>query len=117
MVNITNLTKVYDDIIAINNLNISFHQDNIISILGANGAGKTTLMRCISGMLQATDGQCYINGQLLSYNSTQHQISICSQQNIFFNHMTVQQHLQFFQLLKQKPNMCAKKMKMKLMNY
>lgn len=38
------LTKTYGDQVAIENLNVSFYEGHVTSLLGHNGAGKTTTM-------------------------------------------------------------------------
>ena len=55
-VEIKNLDKSFEDIIALKDINLSFEKGKIVALLGADGAGKTTLLRLIVGLLCPTSG-------------------------------------------------------------
>lgn len=55
------LTKNYNDIVAVNDVNISLTQ-GVWGLMGANGAGKTTLIRMMVGNLKPTSGHILYNG-------------------------------------------------------
>jgi NitT/TauT family transport system ATP-binding protein len=48
--------------VAIGDLNFSVREGELVSIVGPSGAGKTTLLRCLSGLLQPTDGTVTLLG-------------------------------------------------------
>ena len=54
------LIKIYNDIIAVNNINFNTHSGEIIAILGPNGAGKSTLMNMIAGFTSPTSGKIFV---------------------------------------------------------
>ena len=56
------LSKTYNGLIALNNLNIELPKGKIIGLLGPNGSGKTTLIKLISGLLKPTAGEVLIYG-------------------------------------------------------
>jgi ABC-2 type transport system ATP-binding protein len=58
------LRKVYGEHIAVNNLNMSIRQGEIVGFLGPNGAGKTTTLRMLTGLLKPTAG----TGQIMGYD-------------------------------------------------
>ncbi|REB11475.1 ABC transporter ATP-binding protein [Sporosarcina sp. BI001-red] len=63
-----NVTKSYDDIIALNN--VSFRLvPGVYGLLGSNGSGKTTLFRIISGVLKQTTGTVTHNREDIRANS------------------------------------------------
>jgi ABC-2 type transport system ATP-binding protein len=62
MVQIINLTKQYEQILAVNNLSLNISRGEVFGLLGSNGAGKTTTLQIIAGLLKATVGKVYING-------------------------------------------------------
>src|SRR5712664_576339 len=62
MIEVKNLTKRYRDRIAIDDLNFSVSEGEILGFLGPNGAGKTTTMRILSGFLPASAGTAKIAG-------------------------------------------------------
>jgi len=57
-----NLTKKYDKITAVNDLNLEVNEGEIFGLLGPNGAGKTTLISMLCTMLKPTSGKAWVNG-------------------------------------------------------
>ena len=45
MIEIKNLTKKYNDKLAVDNLNLSIKQGKLLALLGVNGVGKTTTLK------------------------------------------------------------------------
>ena len=68
MIKLTNLSKVYkrkgssEDVIALNNINLSFAEKGFVAILGASGSGKTTLLNIIGGLDKPTSGSLIVDG-------------------------------------------------------
>ena len=62
MIEVKNLTKVYGDHTAVDNLNFKIYNGKIYGLLGPNGAGKSTTMNMITGCLAPTSGSVRING-------------------------------------------------------
>ena len=62
MVEIKNLTKVYGNHRAVDDLTITVEEGQIYGFLGPNGAGKSTTMNIMTGCLAATSGSVSING-------------------------------------------------------
>ena len=62
MVEIKNLTKVYGNHRAVDDLTITVEEGLIYGFLGPNGAGKSTTMNIMTGCLAATSGSVKING-------------------------------------------------------
>jgi ABC-2 type transport system ATP-binding protein len=56
MIEITDLSKYFGDLCALDHVRLSIHRGEILGLLGPNGAGKTTLMRIITGYLAPTNG-------------------------------------------------------------
>lgn len=57
-----NLTKRYNHLTALDEINLSIESGKIIGLLGPNGSGKTTLIKLINGLLTPTKGELYIMG-------------------------------------------------------
>jgi ABC-2 type transport system ATP-binding protein len=55
-IEITNLTRRYGKIIALNHMNLDVPEGTIYGIIGSNGAGKTTLIKALVGSLRPTSG-------------------------------------------------------------
>ena len=62
MIQITNLSKHYGQLAAVDGLNLEVARGEIFGFLGPNGAGKTTTIRCMMGILKATAGQVLLDG-------------------------------------------------------
>lgn len=56
------VSKVYNQLPALNFTNLTIEKGRIIGLLGPNGSGKTTLIKLISGILTPTSGEILING-------------------------------------------------------
>ncbi len=63
MIEITNLSKNYGQLLALDNLNLKIGQGDIFGFIGPNGAGKTTTMRILATLLQPTSGQAFVDGK------------------------------------------------------
>ncbi len=68
MIEVKNLTKSFNERIALNNIDFKIEEGGILGLIGANGAGKSTLLRIISGVLQADDGYVSFDGKSLNDN-------------------------------------------------
>ncbi len=62
MIELTNLRKEFDDLVAVENLTLSIPSGEIYGLIGPNGAGKTTTIRMICGLLEATQGKIGVAG-------------------------------------------------------
>ena len=62
MISINNLTKYYDENCALDGLDITINQGEILGLLGPNGAGKTTTMRILTCFLKPTSGTIEVKG-------------------------------------------------------
>lgn len=62
-IQIKGLTKKYKDVVAVDHLNLTVHQGELLSLLGVNGAGKTTTIKMLSCLTQPTDGDAFLNGK------------------------------------------------------
>ena len=57
-----NLTKRFNQQIAINNVSMTIHKGDIYGLIGKNGAGKTTLLKLITQLIQPSNGQICLFG-------------------------------------------------------
>jgi ABC-2 type transport system ATP-binding protein len=62
MIELTNLTKRFGDIVAVRRLNLSVSEGEIFGFIGPNGAGKTTTLRMMGGVIAPTEGSVMIDG-------------------------------------------------------
>lgn len=63
MIEIKNVSKQFDEINALTEINASIEEGSVFGLIGTNGAGKSTLMRCICGVYKPETGQVLIDGE------------------------------------------------------
>lgn len=63
MLRIENLTKIYGEKKAVDNLSLHIFPGEIYGFIGHNGAGKTTTIKSCCGILKFDEGEVYINGK------------------------------------------------------
>jgi len=63
-----NLSKQYEDILALNEVNLTIEKGEFFGLLGPNGAGKTTLLKILTGQLRTTKGEAEILGMNIENN-------------------------------------------------
>lgn len=62
MIKISNLTKKFGPLVAVDNLNLEVKKGEIFGFIGPNGAGKTTTIKIITGILAPTSGKVEVGG-------------------------------------------------------
>lgn len=62
MIEVKNVTKKYGSFTAVDNINFTVKDGEVVGFLGPNGAGKSTTMNMITGFIEPTDGSIIING-------------------------------------------------------
>lgn len=68
LIEIKNLTKKFDKVTAVNQMNVSIEDGSVVGLVGSNGSGKSTLLRLLAGVYQPDGGEIVINGQTLFDN-------------------------------------------------
>lgn len=86
----------------VDGLNLDMYVGEIFGLLGHNGAGKTTTISMLTGMLQVDDGDATVLGHSIKRHGEEARklISVCPQQNMFFDDLTCLEHLIFFAALR-----------------
>lgn len=62
MIEISNLTKVYRDLTAVRDLNLTIQRGDVFGFIGPNGAGKTTTIKVLATLLEPSSGHAFIDG-------------------------------------------------------
>ena len=68
MIEIKNLTKKFDQFVAVDDLSFSVREGEVLGFLGPNGAGKSTTMKVITGFLSPSLGTILVDGNDISTN-------------------------------------------------
>ena len=101
---IINISKRYNSLKAVDNFSVDLFPNEIFCLLGNNGAGKTTLINMISGIIEPTEGDILLNDISLITNKTYlyQNIGLCQQEDIYFDYLTVKEHLEYMYKIKGK---------------
>uniref|UniRef100_A0A672GNR9 ATP-binding cassette, sub-family A (ABC1), member 12 n=1 Tax=Salarias fasciatus TaxID=181472 RepID=A0A672GNR9_SALFA len=96
------LTKLYGNQAAIENLNVSFYEGHVTSLLGHNGAGKTTTMSLLTGLFAPSSGTIEVYGRDMQANidKIRKELGVCMQYDVLFDHMTTKEHLLLYGQIK-----------------
>ena len=65
------LSKKYDQVLALSKVNLNVERGEFFALLGPNGAGKTTLLKILTGQIRATEGEAEILGMNIEQNIMQ----------------------------------------------
>ena len=68
MIEIKGLTKRFDKVVAVSNLNLSVRDGTVLGLVGSNGSGKSTLLRMLAGVFRGEEGEILLDGQELFDN-------------------------------------------------
>lgn len=91
MLEIKNLNKSFNKNTIFKDLNLTLHDNEVISIVGPSGIGKTTLLKIIIGLENADSGTMLLDGQEIDPTKKHHnaKIGVVFQDYNLFPHMTV----------------------------
>ena len=85
-----NVTKRFEDVVAVDDVSLSVESGAFFSFLGPSGCGKTTSLRLIAGFDQPTEGDVFIGGQsVVGIPSHKRPVNMVFQQYALFPHMNV----------------------------
>lgn len=92
MIEAIDLTKEYDDLMAVDGLNIRIKRGEVFGFLGPNGAGKTTSIKMMVGLLRPTSGKILVNGKDVQ-SIEKETIGICPQELMLWENLTCKESL------------------------
>lgn len=97
-IEIKNLSKYFGKTAAVKNLNLTIPGGALFGLIGPNGAGKTTTIRMLAGLLEPSEGEIVINGELASqdWRETSRQIGYMPDFFGVYEDMLVWEYLDFF---------------------
>ena len=89
------LTKKYNDTVAVDNLNLTVKKGELFSLLGVNGAGKTTTIKMLCCLTKPSGGNAYLNGHsvICEANKVKSLIGVSPQETAVAQNLTVKENL------------------------
>ena len=93
-IRIENVTKKFNDFVAVDKVSLDIYKGELFSLLGGSGCGKTTLLRMLSGFESPSEGRVWIDGQDMSnVPPYERPVNMMFQSYALFPHMTVEQNV------------------------
>jgi ABC-2 type transport system ATP-binding protein len=98
MIETHELTKQFNDFLAVDGVNLSVDAGHILAILGQNGAGKTTTVRMLTALLNPTRGWARVAGYNVVKNGhdVRSSVGVLTEQHGLYMRMTAVEYLDFF---------------------
>ncbi|UCD09991.1 MAG: ABC transporter ATP-binding protein [Dehalococcoidales bacterium] len=93
-----NLTYIYDELVAVDHINFSIDEGDILGFLGPNGAGKTTTVKMLTGQLKPREGIARILGKDVAKHveEIQGDIGVCFEITNLYEKMSAIENLNLF---------------------
>ncbi|GHV25900.1 glutamine ABC transporter ATP-binding protein [Spirochaetia bacterium] len=93
LLHISHLTKDYDGVPALKDVNLNIRKGEVVVVLGPSGCGKSTLLRCLNGLEHIQGGEIRLDGRSLTAGKTdwrlvRQKIGMVFQSYELFPHMT-----------------------------
>ncbi len=97
-IQVKDLTKRFDDFIAVDAISFEVEKGEIFGFLGANGAGKTTAMRMLTGLSKPSSGEGIVLGKNIQIQAEEIKKSIgyMSQKFSLYDDLTVYENIRFY---------------------
>jgi len=100
---LVNIRKTFDEITALDHIDLSIEDREYVCVLGPTGAGKTTLLRIIAGLVEPDEGEIYLEGRLVNDIPPEERNAVYMfQQFALFPHMNVWQNVSFGPTIKER---------------
>ncbi|NRS88493.1 ABC-2 type transport system ATP-binding protein [Flavobacterium sp. 7E] len=98
IIEVTNLSKIFGDFKAVNNITFEVYKGEIFGFLGANGAGKTTAMKMLIGISKPSSGEAIVAGFNVKTNTemVKKSIGYMSQKFSMYDDLTIRENITFF---------------------
>ena len=91
-----NITKKFDDFVAVKNVTLDIYEREFFALLGPSGCGKSTLLRMLAGFERPTEGRTIVAGQdITELPPYERPVNMMFQSYALFPHMTVEGNIGF----------------------
>ena len=105
LIDLVNITKLYDGVTVLDDLNLYIRENEFLTLLGPSGCGKTTTLRILGGFEQPEKGKVIFDGQdITQLAPNKRQLNTVFQKYALFTHMTIAENIAFGLKIKKKSN-------------
>ena len=95
-ISLRHVTKKFDDVTAVNSVELTIDDGEFVALLGPSGCGKSTLLRLIAGLETLTAGEILIAGRVVNSIPGKHRdVAMVFQNYALYPQMTVRQNMAF----------------------
>ena len=99
MIEAKNLTKQFDDIVALDHINAAIRDGSVFGLIGTNGAGKSTFLRTVAGVLKPDEGCVTIDGmEVFENDEAKRRFFYISDEQYFFNNATPRDMMEYYKI-------------------
>ena len=104
LVDFIHISKGFGEQLVLDDLNLSVHENEFLTLLGPSGCGKTTTLRILGGFESPDKGQVIFDGQdITKLPPNKRQLNTVFQKYALFPHMTIAENIAFGLKIKNKP--------------
>jgi ABC-2 type transport system ATP-binding protein len=98
MIQTENLTKKFNDFLAVDRVSMEVESGEVLALLGPNGAGKTTTLRMLTSVLRPTSGWARVAGYDIVTQSqgVRSSVGILTEQHGLYGRMSAEEYVDFF---------------------
>ncbi|MCB1013331.1 MAG: ABC transporter ATP-binding protein, partial [Microthrixaceae bacterium] len=96
---VEDLTKAYDDLVALQPLALDVPAGQSVALIGHNGSGKSTLLRMVAGLLEPTEGSVEIAGFELADVEARATTSFLPDDPVLYDDLSLREHVTYISRL------------------
>ena len=98
MIKVKNLHKKFDNLTVLDGINEHITQGEVVVVIGPSGSGKSTFLRCLNLLETATEGEIYVDDELITapkvnVNRVRQKMGMVFQQFNLFPHLTIMENI------------------------
>lgn len=103
LIQLIDISKSFDGQMVLDELNLSIHENEFVTLLGPSGCGKTTTLRILGGFASPDSGRVVFDGQdITRIPPNKRQLNTVFQKYALFTHMTIAENIAFGLKIKKK---------------
>lgn len=96
LIDLVNISKSYDGTLVLDDLNLSIHENEFVTLLGPSGCGKTTTLRILGGFETPDKGSVIFDGKdITNLPPNKRALNTVFQKYALFTHMTIAENIAF----------------------
>lgn len=104
LIHLNNISKSFDGQMVLDELNLTIHENEFVTLLGPSGCGKTTTLRILGGFVNPDSGSVIFDGKdITKLPPNKRQLNTVFQKYALFTHMTISENIAFGLKIKKKP--------------